>query len=92
MLRSETFMYFCANLKVSNFHQSVQIFAMHPTALKQYLKMKVLAPSGNSRPTGLILITFYNGSPCISYVSSLKLCEAHHIKDGVLRKIINMEL
>jgi len=54
--------------------------------------VKFLVPSGNSRPTGLILITFYNGSPCINYVHSLKLCEAHHIKDGALRKIINMDL
>ena len=40
--------------------------------------------SGNSRTTGLILITFYTESPCISYICNLKLCEDQHKKKKVV--------
>jgi hypothetical protein len=87
----------CAHLKVSHFYHSIHIFQRinfcHAFYCSETLiKDKGFVSSDNSRPTGLILIAFYNVSPCISYVHCLKLCKDHHIKHGALCKIINMEL
>ena len=63
---------------------------MPPTAFEPVIEDELFfVSSGNSRTTGLILITFYIGRPCISCIHYHQVCKNQHKKDGALCKIIH---
>ena len=91
-MRSGTSMYFCSNhkdlillsLPEHKMFQTVNL-ALHPTPLRQQSTWMFLCHLVTEEPQDSFWPIFFTGSPCISYLHNLRLCENQQKKkDGVL--------